>query len=100
MATVSVTVTRSKDERSRVNAAALDRVVKHFEDRAKMARALGLSRSYTSLWLEVPHKLVRALSEITGIPPWEVLPDPYPYPSEETHEKAKKRQGRKPASNG
>lgn len=83
--------------REAVNLEALERVVNKFGDRAKLARALGLSRSYTWLWTEVPAAQVRVLSILTGFKPEEILPDPYPYPPEESDEKAKKRQGRKAA---
>lgn len=84
--------------RAAVNLKALQTVTKHFVDRAKMGAALGVSRSYTAMWDEVPHKFVRQLSALTGMPPEEILPDPFPYPTETSKdEKAEESKGRKPA---
>ena len=69
-----------KRERAAINAAALDAVTMRLGgDRSKLGRALGISRATPSTWSEVPQKYVRRLSELTGLPPEQILPDPYPY---------------------
>lgn len=51
--------------------------------KAKIARALGITKQAVSQWRRVPAGRVLIVSEITGIPPHELRPDIYPEPDDE-----------------
>lgn len=44
----------------------------------RIAEHLGISRQATYQWDDVPTEHVLAISELTGIPPYELRPDIYP----------------------
>lgn len=77
---VKKSVAELKRERAAKNLAALEKVVAIFGDRSKLGRALKISRATPSTWDEVPQQRVRQLSDLTGMKPEEILPDPFPYP--------------------
>ncbi len=45
--------------------------------KASIARMIGSTKQYISYWEEVPVKYVATISNITGIPPHKILPNPY-----------------------
>ena len=87
------------EERAKINLEALHKCRKALGGAQGIADNLGLWRQTVSLWKEVPHAHVRQLAALCGVPPAEILPDPYPYPESgviNEEAKARKRRGPKP----
>ena len=53
----------------------IERVVQHFGNRLRVAKALKLSPTAVYQWKQIPVGRVRRLSELTGIPASELRPD-------------------------